>query len=73
VSVVSSRREPLGAETEQRLADFTELVAIAIANTENRANLIDSRARIVTTADETRRRIEPDLHNGAQQRLVSSP
>jgi signal transduction histidine kinase/HAMP domain-containing protein len=57
--------------TEERLADFTELVATAIANAEARAELTASRARIVTTADDTRRRIERDLHDGAQQRLVS--
>jgi signal transduction histidine kinase len=46
-------------------------VATAIANTESRAQLTASRARIVTASDETRRRIERDLHDGAQQRLVS--
>jgi signal transduction histidine kinase len=53
------------------LAGFTELVATAIANAEAHAELTASRARIVATADETRRRIERDLHDGAQQRLVS--
>ena len=56
---------------EQRLADFTELVATAIANAESRAELTTSRARIVAAADQARRRIERDLHDGAQQRLVS--
>ena len=56
---------------EQRLVQFTELAATAIANTQARAELTASRARIVATADETRRRIERDLHDGAQQRLVS--
>jgi signal transduction histidine kinase len=51
--------------------EFTELVATAIANTESRAELAASRARIVATADATRRRIERDLHVGAQQQLVS--
>jgi signal transduction histidine kinase len=63
--------EPLPAESEARLASFTDLVATAIANAESRADLASSRARIVATADETRRRIERDLHDGAQQRLVS--
>jgi signal transduction histidine kinase len=63
--------EPLPADSEARLASFTDLVAIAIANAESRADLAASRARIVATADETRRRIERDLHDGAQQRLVS--
>jgi signal transduction histidine kinase len=57
--------------TESRLLDFTELAATAIANAEAHAKLMASRARVVATADETRRRIERDLHDGAQQRLVS--
>jgi signal transduction histidine kinase len=67
----SSRGEPLAADTEQRMVDFTELVATAIANAENRAELTASRARIVAASDETRRRLERDLHDGVQQRLVS--
>ncbi|HUK98216.1 MAG TPA: GAF domain-containing sensor histidine kinase, partial [Gaiellaceae bacterium] len=58
-------------DTERRLAEFTELLATAISNAQAQAELTASRARIVTTADETRRRIERDLHDGAQQRLVS--
>jgi signal transduction histidine kinase len=60
----------LSSETEDRMAQFTELVATAIANAQSRAELAASRARVVATADETRRRIERDLHDGAQQRLV---
>jgi signal transduction histidine kinase len=69
--VVCSSREPLPAGTEGRLAGFTELAATAIANAEAQAALAASRARIVATADATRRRIERDLHDGVQQRLVS--
>lgn len=58
-------------EAEARVAQFTDLVGTAIANAESRAELLASRARIVTTADQTRRRIERDLHDGAQQRLVT--
>jgi GAF domain-containing protein len=61
----------LTRDTESRLTDFTELVAAAIANTEGRAELMASRARIVAAADEMRRRIERDLHDGTQQQLVS--
>ena len=71
LAVTSTREEPLPAGTEARLADFTELVATAIANAEAQAALTASRARIVATADATRRRIERNLHDGAQQRLVS--
>jgi signal transduction histidine kinase len=63
--------EPFPAGTESRMAQFTELVATAIGNAESLAELAASRARIVAAADETRRRIEQDLHDGAQQRLVS--
>jgi signal transduction histidine kinase len=62
---------PLPANTEARLTDFAELAAFAISNAETRAALAGSRARIVSAADETRRRIERDLHDGIQQRLVS--
>ncbi len=66
-----SHTGPLPAGTEARLAGFTELAATAIANAEAQAALTASRARIVATADATRRRIERNLHDGAQQRLVS--
>jgi signal transduction histidine kinase len=71
VGAASSREQPLPADTEARLASVTELVATAIANAEGRAALAASRARVVAAADETRRRIERDLHDGTQQRLVS--
>jgi signal transduction histidine kinase len=69
--VLTARQEPLPAETEARLVRFAELVATAIANADARAELTESRARVIATADETRRRIERDLHDGVQQRLVS--
>jgi signal transduction histidine kinase/predicted Ser/Thr protein kinase len=68
---LGSRRGRLPQDTDQRLAEFTELVATAIANAESRAELTASRARIVAAADETRRRIERNLHDGTQQQLVS--
>jgi signal transduction histidine kinase len=64
-------RQPFPPDTESRVTGFTELIATAIANTESRAALAASRARIVAAADETRRRIERDLHDGTQQQLVS--
>jgi signal transduction histidine kinase len=67
----TSQSEPLPPDTESRIGEFTELVATAIANAETRGELAASRARIVATADATRRRIERDLHDGAQQQLVS--
>jgi len=68
---VSRNADAFPAGTETRIADFTELVATAIANAETQAQLRESRARIVATADHTRQKIERDLHDGAQQRLVS--
>jgi signal transduction histidine kinase len=67
----SSRSDAFPPDAEQRVSDFADLIAIAIANVQARADLTASRARIVAAADETRRRIERDLHDGAQQRLVS--
>jgi signal transduction histidine kinase len=58
-------------DSEGRMAQFTQLVATAISNAASRAQLAASRARIVMTADETRRRIERNLHDGIQQRLVT--
>jgi GAF domain-containing protein len=71
VMLVASRSEPLPADTEERLAGFTELAATAVTNAEAQAEVTASRARIVAAADQVRRRIERDLHDGAQQRLVS--
>jgi signal transduction histidine kinase len=68
---VGSGQGRLPPDTEQRMTEFTDLVAIAVANAQNRAELISSRARIVAASDEARRRIERDLHDGAQQRLIA--
>jgi signal transduction histidine kinase len=66
---VQSQR-PLPLDTEERLEKFTELVATAIANAASKSELAASRMRIVAASDEARRRIERDLHDGTQQRLV---
>jgi signal transduction histidine kinase len=62
---------PPPADAEQRIDAFAELVSQAIANTESQRELVASRARIVQASDDSRRRIERDLHDGAQQRLIS--
>jgi GAF domain-containing protein len=71
VMTATSTEGPLPPGTEGRLASFTDLVATAIANAESSAELAASRRRIVAASDDTRRRIERDLHDGTQQRLVS--
>ena len=71
IVVASTTDEPPPPETEARLGDFTELVAIAIANADAQAELTASRARIVAAGDQARQRFERDLHDGTQQRLVS--
>ncbi len=70
ISVVS-RDRPFPPNTEPRMVEFTEISALAIASAESRVQLAASRARVVAAGDRTRRQIERDLHDGAQQRLVS--
>jgi PAS domain S-box-containing protein len=64
-------QQPLPLDTDVRLEKFTELVATAIANADSKSKLAASRRRIVEASDEARRRIERDLHDGTQQRLVA--
>jgi PAS domain S-box-containing protein len=66
----SKQQQRLPADTESRLLRFTGLAETAISNAEARAELAASRARLVAAADEERRRVVRDLHDGAQQRLV---
>ena len=63
--------KPTPSDAEERLARFTELVATAVSNATTRTELLASRARVVSTADQTRRRLERDLHDGIQQWLVA--
>jgi signal transduction histidine kinase len=70
--VAAASRERLPADIDQRMANFTELVALVVANAESRAELIASRARVSAAGDEARRSIQRDLHDGAQQRLVNT-
>jgi signal transduction histidine kinase len=70
MAVGTTTNRPLPADTEARLASFTELVATAISNAEARTEVAASRARLVEATDDERRRVVRDLHDGAQQRLV---
>jgi signal transduction histidine kinase len=71
LAAASRRHHALPADAETRMAAFTELVGTALANADARSELAASRARIVSASDDARRRIERNLHDGAQQRLVS--
>lgn len=70
-AVAIASAEPLPAESEARLGAFCELVSLAVASAQARDDLRSSRARIVKAGDEQRRKLERNLHDGAQQRLVS--
>ncbi|MCW3063786.1 MAG: hypothetical protein JWN32_958 [Solirubrobacterales bacterium] len=70
LAVHTKQPQPLRTDTESRLEHFTALVATAISNIQARSDLAASRARIVAAADDERRRVVRDLHDGAQQRLV---
>ena len=69
--VIGSGQGPLPPDTEQRMTEFTDLLAAAIANAESRAELVASRARIVTASDAARRRFEREMHDGALQHLIA--
>jgi PAS domain S-box-containing protein len=71
-SVTIGSADPLPANTEFRLAAFCDLVSLAVASAQAREDLQTSRARIVRAGDEQRRRLERNLHDGAQQRLVAA-
>ena len=71
IAVLSRNPEPLPPDTETRIAEFSRHAGMAVGNAKSRSDLAQSRARIVRAGDEARRRFERDLHDGAQQRLVS--
>jgi GAF domain-containing protein len=71
IGVLSRTPKSLPADTEERLTEFSRVAGMAVANAKNQSDLAQSRARIVRAGDEARRRFERDLHDGAQQRLVS--
>lgn len=70
-AVAIASEDPLPPEAENRLGAFCELVSLAVASAQARADLTASRARLVKAGDVQRRRLERNLHDGAQQRLVS--
>jgi len=72
IMVSTVKDEPFPPGAEERMAAFTELVGQAVSNADTRAQLAASRARLVAAGDAERRRLERNLHDGAQQRLVST-
>jgi PAS domain S-box-containing protein len=70
-AVAIASEKPLSDDSENRLGAFAELVSLAVASAQARADLIASRARLVSAGDEQRRRRERNLHDGAQQHLVA--
>jgi signal transduction histidine kinase len=71
VTAFAMREQPMPPDAEERLAEATDLIGTAIANAQARDDLIASRERVVLATDRTRRRIERNLHDGVQQRLLS--
>ena len=71
VNIASTKNERFPPDAEERLARFTELIATSVSNATMREELAASRARVIAASDDTRRRIERDLHDGAQQQLVT--
>ena len=72
VVVSTTREEPLPAESEERAGEFAELLGHALANAAASRRLAESRHALVEAADEARRRLERDLHEGAKQHLVAA-
>jgi signal transduction histidine kinase len=72
VVIAASQTELMPADSDSRIGQFTELIASSISNVQARSDLAASRARIVAAADDERRRVVRDLHDGAQQRLVAT-
>ncbi len=70
-AVVVASEETLPPESEARLSAFCELVSLAVASAQAKADLQSSRRRLVSAGDEERQRLERNLHDGAQQRLVA--
>jgi signal transduction histidine kinase len=71
LAAATASDEPLPEGLERRLCDFADLVGQALANADARERLAASRAELVAVSDAERRRLERNLHDGAQQRLVS--
>lgn len=66
-----SEEESLPAGCEQRLVSLAGLLAQGLENANTREELAASRRRLVEAGDAIRRRLERELHDGAQQHVVA--
>jgi signal transduction histidine kinase len=71
IAVSTTREEPLPPESEQLVGDLGALASRAVAAGEERRWLAASRLRVVAGADEARRRLERELHEGPHQQLLA--
>jgi signal transduction histidine kinase len=71
VTACTTPSRPLAADIETRLADYADLIAAAIASAQAHVDVAASRTRVMVTADQARRQIERNLHDGIQQHLVA--
>ena len=69
--VMATSEERLRPDDAGRTADFTDLIGVAVANMQARADLTAASVRIVEASDQARRKLERDLHDGTQQRLLA--
>ena len=71
IAVSTTRDEPLPPESEQLVGDLGALASRAVAAAEERRRLAASRLHVVEGADEARRRLERELHEGPHQHLLA--
>jgi PAS domain S-box-containing protein len=72
IAVYGVADEPPATEGVATLQAFAELVAIGVANSATRSELVEARRRVIEAADAARARVTRDMHDGAQQRFVNS-
>ena len=71
ISIKMPKDEPLRPAGEQLVADVASQAGLVLSNVGLIEDLRASRQRLVAAQDETRRRLERNIHDGAQQDLVA--
>jgi signal transduction histidine kinase len=71
ISVQMPRGEPLRPAGQQLVTDVASQAGLVLSNAALVGDLRASRQRLVTAQDEARRRLERNIHDGAQQDLVA--